>query len=122
MQLSSICSYDKKQTGSRGTISSINLRTQLPPLSIKDELNIMKTVTDKQFPMKVYGSAVPEDVAYEAKLNLQEEFEKINKTVFFDEAENKRIRSIIESTHYDDTENFEAISSGANCFTKSLYL
>ena len=108
--------------GSRGSISTINLQNQSPPLLAKDELYIMKWISNKEVPMKVYGSAVPEDVLYNRKLDLNDELIKIDKSMSFDDTENLRIKSVIENTPYHDTENFQNIVSGRNCFTKSLYL
>ena len=108
--------------GSRGALSCINLQSQIPRLSVKDELHIIKTATEKEFPMKIHASSVPEDVLYNTKLNLQEEEEKLRQNEVFDDTETRRISAVIRDTHYDDTENFVAISTGANCFTKSVYI
>ena len=108
--------------GSRGSVATINLQSQSPPLSAKDELYIMKWISDKDVPMKVYGSAVPEDVMYKRKIDLKDEMIKFEKSINFDDTENLRIKRVIENTPYHDAENFQSIVSGSNCFTKTLFL
>jgi hypothetical protein len=108
--------------GSFGSLSSINMRFQVPELNENEIITISQTTFKISKSIKVYSSLLSNPELYSKSVNIENEATAVKDLLYFDEIESKRINNVIENTKYSDIDMFLTIASGNNCFTKSFYI
>lgn len=109
--------------GSKGCLRTVNLQDQEPKLTHAEVVFIDIMVKKMTSSIKLYSTLLPadEDALYSV-LDIEAEASKLIDEEVFAATKNQRIKDIISKTSYEDTDAFQKIVAGVNCFTKTVYI